>query len=183
MTQLAAAPAPPAFAVAVPRWSVLAGTAALMVTAAPFLLVLTTHAHLSPWTHDLALFAHLACLLLGFGAVLSVDWVALQWVVRRRELHHVVDTAGHVHTAIWVGYAGLVASGLLLEPDVAMLATQIKLGSVLLIGLNGLVATWLHWHLQSRTAGGWVLPASMVCATVSQTAWWTATVVGFLNAH
>jgi hypothetical protein len=182
MPQLAAAPAPAAFAVPVPRWSVLAGTGALMVLAAPFLLVVASRAHLEPWTHDLALFAHLGFLLLGFGAVLSVDWVALQWVVRRRELHHVVDTAGHVHAAIWIGYAGLVASGLVLEPDVAMLATQIKLGSVLLIGLNGLVATWLHWHLTS-TPRCWVLPASMVCATVSQSAWWTATVVGFLNAH
>ncbi len=182
MAQLLADDARPGLTVSVPRWTVLAGIGVLMATTAPSLLVVATHAHLSPASHDVALFAHLGFLLLGFGAVLSVDWVALQWTVRRRALADVVATAGHVHAAIWVGYAGLVASGLVLEPDLSLLATRVKLCSVLVIGLNGLVATWLSWHLKASPAR-WVLPASMGCALVSQAAWWTATVVGFLNAH
>ncbi|WP_165873024.1 hypothetical protein [Nocardioides jejuensis] len=168
--------------ITVPRWFVLAGLALLMATAAPALLVVADRVHLDPWVHDVALFGHLAFLLLGFGAVLSVDSVALQWVVGRRQLHDVVATAGHVQAAIWVGYAGLVASGIVLEPDLTRTVTQIKLGSVLLIGLNGLVATWLHWHLEVSSTRR-VLAAGMACAAVSQAAWWTATVIGFLNAH
>ncbi|MDO7867102.1 hypothetical protein [Nocardioides jiangxiensis] len=168
--------------ITVPRWTVLAGLALLMVLACPALLVVCSRAHLEPWVHHVALFAHLAFLVLGFGAVLSVDSVALQWMVGRRQLRDVVATAGHVQAAIWVGYTGLVASGLVLEPDLTRLATQVKLGSVLVIGLNGLVATWLHWHLEVSSTRR-VLVAGMACATVSQAAWWTATVVGFINAH
>jgi hypothetical protein len=181
MTQVGETVAPP-FTAAVSKGAMLASAGALMASASPGFLYLAAHAHLTPLAHDVALFGHLACLVLGFGAVLSVDWVALLWIIRRRTLTDVLKAAGNVHVPIWAGYAGLVVTGLFLEPQIDVLRTQIKLATVLAIGLNGLVAMWLHHLLQNRLRRR-VLLASVVCASLSQVGWWAATGIGFINAH
>ena len=99
-----------------------------------------------------ALFVHLASLVFGFGAVLAVDWVALLWVLRRRPLGDVLRTSRNTHLPAWLGYAGLLASGALLEPDLSSWATRVKLALVVLIGWNGLVATVMPEPLD-RVAG------------------------------
>lgn len=143
-----------------------------------------TAGHLAPdrTLHDVALFAHLACLVVGFGAVLTVDWVAILWVVGRVELLDVLRQAGGVHVPIWAGFGGLVLSGVVLEPDVTSPVTQAKLGLVLLIGWNGLFAMWLHSRL-SADPGRFRLGVSAVTASLSQLGWWGAMVIGFVNAR
>lgn len=163
-------------------WWPFAAAAASFAAIAPGCLWTATHAHPTGIGHDAALFAHLASLVVGFGAVLGVDWVALLWATGRRELCDVLTAAGNVQVPIWLGYAGLVLSGLFLEPDTARGLTQVKLGLVLLIGWNGLVATWLHPQLV-RSPRPSLLAASALCATVSQCGWWGALVIGHLNAH
>lgn len=172
----------PSLTVTVPKWAILACAGALMAVVLPVLLMLATQVDPTPTTSRLALFGHLACLVVGFGAVLSVDWVALLWVLRRRTLVEVLGTATNVQVPIWAGYAGLVLTGVLLEPHLDVARTQIKLALVLVIGLNGLVATWLHLVLQARP-GRRVLVASAACAGVSQIGWWGATVIGFINSQ
>lgn len=174
--------AAPSLTVTIPKWVVFASVGVLMAALAPGLLFLADRAHPTPLTSQVALFAHLACLVLGFGAVLSVDWVAMLWVLRRRALVDVLNTASNVHVPIWAGYTGLVLTGLLLEPHIDVLRTQIKLAVVLAIGLNGLLAMWLHLLLQACPRRR-VLTASVVCAGVSQAGWWSATVIGFMNAQ
>lgn len=141
--------------------------------------------HPHPAVHQGALFLHLACLVLGFGSVLTVDWVAAGWVLRRRRFDDVVTAAGHAHAPIWAGYAGLVASGALLEPDVHSPWTLVKLALVLVIGCNGAVATRLQQRLAATSPvgpTGRLMLLGGVVAGVSQACWWSATTIGFVNA-
>lgn len=127
----------------------------------------------------------MASLVLGFGAVLAVDWVALLWVLRQRALPDILRTADNAHLPIWIGYAGLVATGMLLEPDLTGAATRVKLVLVLLIRWNGIVAMTLQTPLAAaRTSRSRaLLISSGSSAAVSQACWWGAMVVGFLNGR
>lgn len=165
-----------------PGWLPLAGAAVLILAAAPLVLWICATAHPHPMVHAVGLFFHLAALVVGFGSVLSVDWVALLFMLGRRDFKDLLASAENASVPIWLGYAGLVLSGLVLEPDLHSTITQIKLGLVLVVGLNGLVAVGLHQSLHRRGEMG-PMALGMVCATVSQVGWWGATVVGFINAH
>lgn len=129
-----------------------------------------------------ALFVHLGCLVLGFGGVLGVDWMAAGWVLGRRPFGDVLTAARHAHLPIWVGYTGLVVSGSLLEPDLHHPATLVKLGLVLVIGWNGALAGAVQSRLGARPPRGRLLVLSTASAGLSQTCWWGATTIGFLNA-
>ncbi len=142
------------------------------------------HLQADPTLIRVALFAHLASLVVGFGAVLAVDWVALLWLLRRRALIDVLHTAGNAHVPIWAGYSGLVASGMLLQPDLANPVTQVKLALVLVIGWNGVLATVLHRRLTRRPHAPLerrLVVTAAGAATVSQLGWWGAMTLGFLN--
>ncbi|MFC7501446.1 hypothetical protein [Nocardioides sp. GCM10030258] len=132
--------------------------------------------------HAVALFAHLAALIAGFGAVLAVDWMALLWLTGRRSIEAVLEAATSVAIPIWLGYAGLVGTGMLLEPDLASTWTKIKLALVVIIGVNGVAAAAVH-HAMVRHPSRAAMMLGAVCATLSQACWWTATAVGFVNAH
>jgi hypothetical protein len=166
-----------------PDWLPLAAVASLILAASPVVVWTCAHSHPVPLVHDVALFVHLGALLVGFGAVLSVDWVAALFIVGRRSYHEMMRAADNAAVPIWAGYAGLVLSGLLLEPDLTSPVTQVKLGLVLVIGLNGVVALGLHRALGRGGADLRWMALGGMCATVSQIAWWGATAVGFLNAH
>ncbi|GGP61871.1 hypothetical protein [Streptomyces abikoensis] len=153
------------------------------------------HLRADPLLHDVALFVHLACLIVGFGAVLTVDWLGLLWLLGKRPLTEVLRAADAVHPPIWLGLAGLVGSGMLLHPDPGALLTRVKLGLVLVVALNGLHAWTLQPRLAALPAGG-PEPATVSrrarralvarCAStvlVSQLGWWGATVIGFLNSR
>lgn len=152
------------------------GLAALGVAAA----LATTRIHADGPIRDCALFVHLASLVVGFGAVLSVDWMALLWIAGRRELSQVLEAANNVVVPIWAGYAGLVASGIVLSPDLTNPLTVVKLGLVLVIGWNGVLVSWLAPLLRANDLRA--LTLSGMSALVSQLGWWGATVIGYVNA-
>ncbi|MEU3353554.1 hypothetical protein [Streptomyces sp. NPDC037389] len=145
------------------------------------------HLRADPLLHDVALFVHLACLIVGFGAVLTVDWLGLLWLLGKRPLPDVLRTADAVHTPIWLGLAGLVGSGVLLHPDPGAPLTRIKLGLVLLVALNGIHAHTLQPRLGAQCSPQGSRRALVArCAAgvlVSQLGWWGATVIGFLNSR
>lgn len=168
-----------------PVWAPV-GLAVLVSLGVAGTLWVSSHLEGDPALHDAALFGHLACLVLGFGAVLAVDWVALLWLLRRRALDDLLRAADTAHVPIWLGYAGLVLTGMLLEPDLANPATQAKLALVLLVGWNGALAMSLRTplaRLAGRAPAGRVLLVSAVCAGVSQVGWWGAMLLGFLNGR
>ncbi len=172
----------PGGALDVPAWGRFAAAAVGIVASGTLCLWVAATATPSPLTHAVALFFHVAALVVGFGSVLAVDWMAFLWLVGRRELSALLGSATNLAVPIWVGYAGLAFTGVLLEPDLASPWTRVKLALVLVMGVNGVLVAWLHGALQ-RTESPRLFVASAISAMVSQGCWWGATVVGFVNAH
>jgi len=156
----------------------------LVIWTAMFLLA--PHVGASASVRQLALFAHLAALVLGFGAVLTLDWFALMWLLRRRNLATVMQVAHGVHTPIWLGLGGLAVSGVVLAPDTSAPLTVIKLVAVLAVAINGLCARQVQLRLvelNGTTPPRRLLLTAALVTVTSQAGWWTATTVGFLNAQ
>jgi hypothetical protein len=134
-----------------------------------------------------ALFLHLGALIVGFGAVLVVDLHGVLWLIGQRRLGDLVKLSAALHPAIWGGLLVLVGSGLLLGPNLALPRTQIKLILVLVAALNGMWADHLSARLRAQPAGltaaevdQRLLLKVMGAGAISQTAWWGATLIGFL---
>ncbi len=140
------------------------------------------------WVHGIALFVHLASLVVGLGAVLMIEWHGLLWATGWSNVKELRQADRTMILPVWVGLGGLLLSGALLEPDLGQPATVVKLAAVLVLALNGVALT--HWtnalarmpvnarfaSLPTRARVGFV-----VSAVVSQAAWWTAVLVGLLN--
>ena len=142
----------------------------------------------APLLHDLALLAHLASLALGFGAVLLLDLTGARWMLGRATLADTARLARLAHPAIWLGMAGLVLSGALLHPDPTSTLTQAKLLAVVLACANGGYATRLgravaDAALRSDRLPRGLMARGLAASALSQLAWWTAVVVGWLNAR
>ncbi|PHQ52827.1 hypothetical protein BLA24_05805 [Streptomyces cinnamoneus] len=147
---------------------------------------ISVHLQADATLHTAALFIHLASLVLGFGAVLVADYYGLLWITGRCTLREALDAAGRLHLPIWVGLAGLVASGMMLHPNPSATLTSVKLVMVLALSLNGLQAGMLNKRMASQTSGApttGLLAWGGATALVSQVGWWVAVVVGFLNSQ
>ncbi|RAO29249.1 hypothetical protein ONO23_04591 [Micromonospora noduli] len=148
-------------------------------------ILVAPHVTLSPGARMVALFCHLTCLVVGFGAVLTVDWFSLRWLLRGEPLGTVLTAARGAHLLIWLGLVGLLASGAALGPDTSSGLVWVKLLAVLVVGVNGLFLGRVRDRLvavQGRPPWSALLPGA-AAATISQLAWWTATLVGFWNAN
>ncbi|MET3430103.1 hypothetical protein BJ973_009315 [Actinoplanes tereljensis] len=133
----------------------------------------------SELVHGIALFGHLVSVVVGFGAVLLVDWFGLLWLTGRRPLADVLRTARGAHVPTWLGFAGLLTTGLFLGPPAVPKAV-----AVLVVGINGVYAARLLPELSGRPDLPVRLVVRAVAATaISQLAWWTAVVLGFLNTR
>ena len=166
----------------VPAWVAPFAIAAVWTAA----LLVAPHVRTGETVHQLALFGHLAALVLGFGAVLSLDWFGLMWMLGRQDLLTLVRVTQVAHTPIWIGLAGLTASGVLLSPDTSAAPTVVKLVAVLVVAMNGLAAARVQRRLlalDGRVPPRPLLLTAVLVATVSQAGWWTATLVGFLNSQ
>jgi hypothetical protein len=143
----------------------------------------------SPTVRLLALFVHLTSLVVGFGAVLTIDAYALLWLLGRRPVDEVARAASSVDLLVWLGLTGLVLSGVFLGPDTANPFTQTKLLLVLALGLNGVNLHALSRHTRAlaattafRAAPRRYLLWAGASTAVSQVGWWGAVVIGFLNS-
>ena len=150
-------------------------------------MVLTApHLRVSADVQRIALFIHLAALVLGFGAVLTLDWSGLMWILRRHDLITLVRIAQVVHTPVWLGLGGLALSGMLLGPDTGSPTDHPQIARGARRGRQrarrGRGAAPVAGPRRPNAAAPLLLTAVLV-ATVSQAGWWTATVVGFLNAQ
>lgn len=135
-----------------------------------------------PVVHTVAQFVHLACVVLGLGSVLAVDWFGLRWQCGKGTLREVVTTATALAVPIWLGLGGLMLSGMLLSPDFGSTITLVKIGMVGVAGVVGVLALAVSRRLAARPVPSRrLLRAGLVMAATSQVAWWTATVIGFLN--
>lgn len=137
-----------------------------------------------PVLQHAALFLHLACLVLGFSAVLVADYYGLLWLSRRCSITVAVRSVQRLHVPIRAGLTGLVVSGMMLEPDLADPLVKVKLGVVLALTLNGLQAGLLDKRMNEL--GGAPFHTGLLLwggatAMLSQACWWGATAIGFLN--
>ncbi|GAA2033011.1 hypothetical protein GCM10009819_16350 [Agromyces tropicus] len=153
-------------------------------------LTLVLGAILSPpeLVHDIALFVHLASLVVGLGAVLMIEWNAALWATGWSTVRELRQADRTMILPVWIGLGGLLVSGALLSPDLTAPATLLKLGAVLVLSLNGVALT--KWtsdlarlparatfrSLPRRAKFGFV-----ASAVISQLAWWTAVLIGLLN--
>ncbi|MFB6776878.1 hypothetical protein ACFCX0_05490 [Streptomyces sp. NPDC056352] len=165
-------------------WTVAAaGLVAMIVLTAG--LWCSLHVRTDQTLHTAVLFVHLASLVLGFGAVLSADYYGLLWATGRCPLGEVIAATSRLHVPIWAGLGGLVASGLMLQPDLHSLLTQTKIALVALLTLNGLQAGLLGRRLAEATEpiGRGVTAWGGATALLSQACWWGAVAIGFLNTN
>ncbi|MFC7450424.1 hypothetical protein [Rhodococcus daqingensis] len=163
-------------------------SAAALVSAALMAAVLWISAHVDvdPILHTVALFVHLASLVLGFGAVLVADYLVVVWLSGRCTLAEAIGGAGRLHLPIWAGLAGLVASGALLEPNLASGLTRIKMVLVLVLTVNGLQALVLSRRITQQVSAPLtrrLIVWGASTATISQVCWWGAVGIGFWNAE
>lgn len=172
--------------VGAPWWAYLALTALVAVTA-----TLSTLIHAPAPVYRAGVIVHLLSLVLGFGAILLIDWHGLLWAAGRRGIHEVQRVAQAAGPLIWTSVGGLLASGIVLRPDLHAPLVWLKMSAVLIICLNGLAAGGLAHRLAtlSPLQTPPTLPAGLrrrlfVTGVASHLAWWTAIAIGLItNAH
>ncbi|MEU6597496.1 hypothetical protein [Streptomyces flaveolus] len=166
-------------------WTVGAAALGVILSLAACAWV-SLHLRVDATLHTAALFVHLASLVLGFGAVLAADYNALLWLTGRCSLTDALNGTHRLHVPIWAGLAGLVASGVLLHPDLGAALTRVKLALVLGLTLNGLQAGLLARRMRARrdeSVAPRLLAWGAATALVSQVCWWGAVVIGFRNSQ
>ncbi|WP_156969828.1 hypothetical protein [Knoellia subterranea] len=139
--------------------------------------------------HDVALAAHLLGMVVGFGAVLLVDWHGLVWLSGLRTFRDSLRVGEAAHPLVWMGLLLILVSGAFLGPDLGQPTTWIKQVAVLALVNNGVAVRRLGARLsllKPRIHSLAELPerhrvAMIVSLTVSQIGWWTAAIVGYLE--
>src|SRR3989344_7428195 len=83
---------------------------------------------------------HLVSLIVGMGAVVVIDVFGFLWLIKRAYIGFVMRVAQTTQRLIWIGWAGLVLSGLGLITIKGYIdnLTMIKLYFVALVGANGI---------------------------------------------
>jgi len=119
-----------------------------------------------------------------------VDVCALNGLLRRHDftLADAIRAAAVVDPLIWLGYLGLILSGLLLHPDLSEPLMWVKLAAGFAAGINGINAKGVMNALSRlpRATRLTDLPRSfavraVLAAAFSQLAWWTAILIGFFG--
>lgn len=145
--------------------------------------LLSQQIHSPPAVRGVAQFMHLACVVVGLGSVLAVDWFGLRWRLGHITLPAVVAVAGTLAVPIWLGLGGLLLSGMFLEPDLTSPSVRLKIVMVAATGVAGTLALAISRRLSipGRTPSRRLLRAAAAVVAMSQIAWWGAAVIGFLN--
>lgn len=138
-------------------------------------------------TYHFLLFSHLIFLMVGFGSVIVIDVCGIFWLANKIKLSFISKVANITQPLIWIGWSGLVLSGiplLLIKGSISDI-TVLKLFAVFMLALNGI---YLHIikdnfkKYQNEEHIPKLLYFRIGLATfVSQICWWTAIVIGFLN--
>jgi hypothetical protein len=135
------------------------------------------------------LFIHLASLILGFGSVMVTDLYGLLWMRNRVRVAQVVKVSGVTEIFIWIGWAGMVVTGIpliILKGEIDNLMIM-KFFFVVLVGVNGVPLHYLHKSLlqfkESDVVPNIFLFRTTLAILVSQLGWWGAVAIGFLHRH
>lgn len=148
--------------------------------------------HLVPGDYPgrrVVLLGHLLGIVIGFGAVMVVDWHGLLWLMGLRGPREVGRVSDTVSPLIWFGVAVLLATGCGLRPALGTPATWAKMIAVLMLCFNGVAAGTtravlgqLPEVLTLRSVPARERWRAVAGALVSQGCWMTAVVIGFAHA-
>src|SRR3989338_726043 len=140
---------------------------------------------MSPFT--LFLFIHIISLVVGFGTVLVTDFFGFLWMRRTISKTVLTQVTRNTKKLIWLGYVGLVASGvgLLIMKGYVDNLTKIKLFFVLMVGVNGIFLHLIDKRF-AQFATDYQMPPSLkwrviVAMMISQVGWWGAVLIGFIH--
>ncbi|WP_245671196.1 hypothetical protein [Nocardia amamiensis] len=167
-------------------WWIVAAAGVLAASVLAAAVWISAHLVVHPVLHTAGLFVHLAALVVGFGGVLMADYLAMRWLAGRSTFAEALHGANRLHAPIWAGLVGLIASGCVLEPNLASTLTRIKLVLVLVLTLNGLQALMLSKQLDQHPSAALsprVLAWAAATGVISQICWWGAVFIGFWNAE
>lgn len=135
-----------------------------------------------------ALFVHLTCVPLGFGAVVMSSVYTVRWLTGRCRLRDIRALANVAHPLMAVGLGGLIASGIALEPDLQSTLMRVKFLFLLVVMVNAVRMRRWSGRLEALApdvAGDnvpWSVTRNLVGgAVLTQSAWLGAIVIGFLN--
>jgi hypothetical protein len=162
---------------------------ARLLVAVPLLIVVvmltSTQIQAPPWMRSIALFGHLAALVVGLGSVLAVDYFGLLWMLRKIRLQTMLLQAHRLGPMIWCGLIGLVATGALLRPHLTTPLIMVKMVSVIGVSVVGILAlaTKRAMMRSATRVPQRLLLRGLVLTAASQAFWWTAVLVGFLTAN
>jgi hypothetical protein len=159
--------------------------AGLFVVIIIMIILVSTRIHPAHLLHEVALFGHLAALVVGFGAVLAVDWFGLLFLARRMTMGAVLLQAHRMTPMIWLGLLGLTLSGAFLEPDVGSALVIVKMLCVIGVSVVGVLtlATKRQMVRRLSTLPRGLMLRGMILASASQALWWTAVIIGFRSAQ
>ncbi len=142
------------------------------------------------YEHNVADVLHVLSLVVSFGTIILVDWHGLLWLLGRRKLAEIIRLDAAATPLIWGGLAGMLATGVFLNPRLANPMTDVKLAAVLVLTLNGIMLIPLMRrlaHLPADTTFQGLATGQRVhlllCLAISQACWWTAIIIGFINAE
>ncbi len=148
------------------------------------LVVLSPQITPSPEVRSVALFVHLASMIVALGGVIAIQWYGILWMRGQIGFASVVTSASILSIPIWVGYAGLVTSGVFLDPDLDQGWIVVKMVSVGFAGVLGIAARSINRRL--RRANGptrRLLRQGVAIAVLAQIAWWTAVIIGLATTR
>lgn len=135
------------------------------------------------------LFIHVVSLIVGFGAVIVIDTFGLLMLLKRVPLQMPQKVANITQPLIWLGWTGLVVSGIFLLNIKGAISgiTVLKLFFVIMLGLNGIFLHFIKKALDSfqsleQIPNIWKFRIGLA-SLISQTGWWGALIIGFLNRH
>ena len=153
-------------------------------------VTLSAAVHVDALVHALAVVLHVLFLVVAFGAILLVDWHGFLWLIGRRGLAEIIRLDGAATPLIWGGLAGMLATGVFLNPHLDNPMTDVKLAAVLVLSLNGIMLIPLMRRLARLPSGASFEDLAvgqrthlLLCLVISQACWWTAIIIGFINAE
>lgn len=131
------------------------------------------------------LVVHLGMLVAGLGAAVMVEYTGARWLTGRGSLGELRQVESRLAPLAWIGFVGMLLSGMFLAPDLSSPATAVKMLAVLAIGFNAVASIRLVHELRRLPAD---IPFSRLpprlrawCIAnggISQLSWWTAVLVG-----
>lgn len=104
-----------------------------------FSVTMSTAVRVGGYAHNMAAVLHVLSLVVSFGAIILVDWHGFLWLIGRRRLAETIRLDGAATPLIWSGLAGLMATGVFLNPHLDNPMTDVKLAAVLILSLNGIM--------------------------------------------